>query len=323
MDSPGYNELVDRRNFDIVVPENEFKMDTVIGTDPLFNNMRLKYDFSGMDRVYEMARKNGQAIRGHAFVFGGQDPNWIKRVGARCASQNTSQPKSKEDGKSALDETQKQYITTMSEYYGKEKDKEGNKVNRIVHLDVVNEPLEDYGFEPSPWYVCKGETYIDDSFRNARSANPNAKLYLNEIGAEFPSPKRNGLVKLVTNLQSRGVPIDGVGLQGHFTTDDLVRIGQLEETMRIFAVMGKEVMITEMDVSMRENPTSADYEKQSAIYQAVASMCVRQVACKGIVVWGASDLHSWHPKNRPTLFHSPGNPKPAFYKVQEILRANP
>ena len=78
-------------------------------------------------------------------------------------------------------------------------------------------------------------------------ADPDAELYYNDFSMA-KNEKREGVIKMVRNLQSQGVKIDGIGMQGHMTMD-FPAIEDFEESLLAFADLGVKVMITEFDLS--------------------------------------------------------------------------
>lgn len=52
----------------------------------------------------------------------------------------------------------------------------------------------------------------------ARAADPNAKLYIEEYGVEYVNAKSDALFYLAQNLKNNGVPLDGIGFEGHVIT---------------------------------------------------------------------------------------------------------
>ena len=100
-----------------------------------------------------------------------------------------------------------------------------------------------------------GEGFVATAFRLAHAADPDAKLYLNEIGAEGINAKSNRLYSLVSGLKSQGVPIDGVGFQVHSNLDGLP--GDFVANMQRFAALGLDIAITEADVGLKLPPSAA------------------------------------------------------------------
>ena len=127
--------------------------------------------------------------------------------------------------------------TVMSRYKG-----------RIKGWDVVNEAIvEDGSYRKSPFYQILGEEFIPLAFQYAHEADPDAELYLNDYGMNVPG-RRNTYVKLIKDLQARGLRIDAIGMQGHMGMD-YPDLNEFEESLLAFAGTGIKVMITEWDMS--------------------------------------------------------------------------
>lgn len=107
----------------------------------------------------------------------------------------------------------------------------------------------------SPWYRIIGEDYIEKAFEFAREADPDAELYYNDYSLENPS-KREGAIWLMEQLLERGVPITGIGTQGHFSLD-WPDPEEVEQTVIDFAGLGLDVMVTELDIDVL--PPAMDY----------------------------------------------------------------
>jgi endo-1,4-beta-xylanase len=66
---------------------------------------------------------------------------------------------------------------------------------------------------------------------------------------EINAVKREKIYKLVKGLKDAGVPIHGVGLQGHWAINEPSR-EQLDSTIKRFVDLGLKVQITELDISV-------------------------------------------------------------------------
>ena len=56
-----------------------------------------------------------------------------------------------------------------------------------------------YEVDPSKPY-----DYIEYAFEEARKVDPDAKLYYNDYGLEYPSPKWDAVLAMVTDFKERG-----------------------------------------------------------------------------------------------------------------------
>jgi endo-1,4-beta-xylanase len=190
----------------------------------------------------------------------------------------------------------------------------------VAEWDVLNEPVDDDGkLTRNVFFEALGERYIDVALRAAREADPQARLFINEQGAEVPGPKGFAMFSLVRRLQARGVPLDGIGFQNHTAARGYPSRAQLEGTLEAYAGLGLATAVTEMDVVVRRG---SDLAEQAEAYGAAADACLAVRSCTGFTVWGVTDRYSWRgPQRRPLLFDVAGAPKPALTAVvQRFLR---
>ena len=103
-------------------------------------------------------------------------------------------------------------------------------------------------------------------------------------------------------VQSWGVKIDGVGLQGHLVTSSTPTQSVptpsqeiLEKSLRLYTDLGVDVAYTELDIRMPMPETADKLKVQSAAYARVAASCIAVPRCVGITIWGVSDKYSWVP----------------------------
>ena len=202
----------------------------------------------------------------------------------------------------------------------------GRKINRWI---VVNEPLEysGTGLYRNHFYDVLGPDYISETFRIAEEAAPDSELWLNEILTENNPAKASALVDLAAGLVAKGVPIDGVGLQGHlFTGDPDYQL--VQDTMQRIGDLGLKVAITEMDA-----PVGGDlpnrFEVQAQRMAGMVQACAAVPPCDSVTFWGLDDEVSWlnwflAPNLDPLLFDASLKPKPAYFAVRDaLLRAAP
>lgn len=291
--------------FDSVTPENDMKWSELSPAPG-------SYDFTRADALVAFAEANAMRVRGHTLVWGRPNgpPSWLDATLATAP-----------DPGATLHDLMLDHIATVA----------GRYAGRIEQWDVVNEPLafSSGGLDPSnPYYQWLGPSFLADAFHAARAADPTARLFLNEVAAENNPAKFAGLLALVEDLLADEVPIDGIGLQGHFLFSRPNRarlIGQFEA----IAALGLEVEITELDLPLvlfanEEDPLAA----QAAAYVDVFAACLAVANCRGITVWGVTDAGTWldslpilesFAPNRPLLFDEAGHPKPAHDAVAALL----
>ncbi len=282
-----YRQIV-AAQFSTVTPENEMKW-------ALVEPDRGDLEFGPADDIVKRARDAGQKIRGHTLVWHAQLPGWLNDLGAGELRQAT-----------------REHIRAVVEHFSEQ----------VGVWDVVNEPITDRGgLRRSVFLRRLGEGYIEDAFRTARTADADAKLYINEIGAEGIGPKSNRLYEVVRGLKARGAPIDGVGFQAHSNLDGLP--GDFVANMQRFKALGLDVAITEADVALKLPASEADLRAQAGVYTRIVRAC-EAVRCASLTFWGFTDGRSWIPETQPgqgaaTLLDGDLRPKPAFGAVQAAL----
>jgi endo-1,4-beta-xylanase len=282
-----YRQIV-AAQFSTVTPENEMKWDFI---EP----SRGEFHFDAADEIVAKAREAGQKVRGHTLVWFAQLPDWVKD----------------------LDPAQLRAATHehIRRVMGRYKDD-------IGVWDAVNEPITDRGrVRESVFERGLGPDFIADTFRTAHAADPDAKLYVNEIGAEGINAKSNRLYEVVRDLKARGVPIDGVGFQTHANLKGLP--ADFVENMRRFKALGLDIAITEADVALKLPASDADLRKQAEIYAQIVRSCLA-VQCSSLTFWGFTDGRSWISETQAgmgaaTLLDEQLRPKPAFFAVQQAL----
>ena len=212
-------EIVEK-HFNSITPENILKWEEV---HPEPN----RYNFEAVDRFVEFGEKNKMHIIGHTLVWFHQTPDWVFQDEA-----------GKSLSSDALLERMKDHIfTVMGRYKG-----------RIHGWDVVNEAISQDGqFRKSKWFEILGEDHIIKAFEYAHQADPDAELYYNEYDFEIKS-KCEGVIRLIKNLQSKGIRLEGIGIQGHWFLD-YPNIEDIENYVLALSDLGVNLMITELDVS--------------------------------------------------------------------------
>ncbi len=209
------------KHFSSITPENILKWEEVHPQPDKFN-------FEPADRYVAFGQKNKMFVVGHTLVWFYQTPDWV----FQDESGNLL-------SREALLKRMKEHIfTVMGHYKG-----------RIHGWDVVNEAIaEDGSFRKCKWLDIIGEDYVLKAFEYARQADPSVQLYYNEYDLEKEA-KRQGTMRLIRDLQSKGIRIDGLGIQGHYFLD-YPPIEELEREIITLTELGVNIMVTELDVGV-------------------------------------------------------------------------
>lgn len=299
------------RQFNSLTPENAMKMGPIHPKENI-------YFWKDADSIVDFAQKHGLKVRGHTLCWHNQAPQWI----FKDSSGNTV---SKEI---LLKRLHDHILAVAGRYKGK-----------IYAWDVVNEAVSDNKDEylrNSMWQQICGEEYIARAFEYAHEADPNAVLFYNDYN-EINSAKREKIYKLVKSLKDSGIPVGGVGLQGHWAINEPSE-QQLDSTIKRFEDLGLKVQITELDISVypkehnaREKKpedantdfTAEKEDKQIEMYR----MCFKlfrkyRKTMSGVTFWNISDRHSWLDnfpvrgrKDYPLLFDKDLKAKKAYWEV--------
>ena len=257
------------------------------------------YDFSRADSLYAFAQRNNLKFRGHTLLWGNRNPYWL----FWDAKGNLVDRK-------LLDQRLKDHIMTVVTRYKK----------GIYAWDVVNEAVYDNNKEwlkNNTWYKILGEEYIYKAFQFTHQADSNALLFYNDYDAEQPS-KRDRIVRLINTMKDKNIPIHGIGIQGHWTTENL-NLSDLESAIDIYSAMGLQVQITELHITNPEDPTATDpatMNQLSEVYHDLFAVLLKHKhQITGVTFW-----ESESPKNRYyPLFDSSYKPTQVY---QSIINAN-
>ncbi|MDT0345876.1 endo-1,4-beta-xylanase [Streptomyces litchfieldiae] len=272
------------REFNSVTPENEMKWDAL---EPSRNS----FNYANADRIVSHARSQNMMVRGHTLVWHSQLPSWVGGLDANNL-------------RSAMNNHINQ---VMGHYRG-----------QIHSWDVVNEAFQDGSSgarRSSPFQDRLGNGFIEEAFRTARAADPNAKLCYNDYNTDGINAKSNAVYNMVRDFKQRGVPIDCVGFQSHFNSQSPVP-SDYQQNLQRFADLGVDVQITELDI---EGSGTA----QADNYRRVVNACLAVSRCTGITVWGVTDKYSWRASGTPLLFDGNYNKKPAYDAVLAALGGTP
>lgn len=294
-------------------PQTPAKLDTI--QDLVFN-------WAGADRMADFAKENDMTIRGHTLVWHSQTPaNFF------------TDDEGNQLNKDQLYKRLELYMTTVINRYK----------DQVFCWDVVNEALSDEEGDVyrtrSKWYEICGKEFIAQAFRIARSVNPDVKLFYNDYNIVNPA-KLERACTMLKELVDAGVPIDGVGLQAHWSND--ITAEMLQTAIDRFSALGLEVHITELDLTTytsfhgdganHQVQETQPYSEEVGNIQAESYKRFFDVLHKNadkitsVTFWGIDDANSWLNNfpvrgrtDYPMLFDKEGKPKKAYYSVKSVF----
>lgn len=311
-----------KKNYTTITAENAMKPASIIQRDG-------SYNFDQADAIVKFAKDNGLKMRGHTLVWHGSTPrNYLKDENGNNLTKEQVYAK------------HEKYIKAVLEHFPSDV---------VIYWDVVNEALSDGEYdsiyrERSPWFETCGPDFIAWAFRTARKyAAPNVKLYYNDYNLVDPA-KRERCYKLLKSLVDAGVPIDGVGLQAHWSHE--LTADMLKNTIDRFSSLGLDVQITELDYTVYDNfhgPGAAErqqskvtlpYEGYVAERQADRYEMVFKVLhenkdkVSSVTFWNVHDGSSWingfpirGRVDYPLLFDREYQPKAPYYRIKSYYES--
>jgi len=276
-----------------------------------------RYNWRDADSIVAFAQLHHIKVRGHNLCWHEQTPFWLFK-----------DKEGKQVTKEVLLQRLKDHITTVvNRYKGK-----------IYAWDVVNEAIDDDStkfLRNSLWYQICGDDFIVKAFEYAHAADPEAKLFYNDYNTERPE-KRERVYQLLKKLVDAKVPIDGVGIQAHWSIYEPSK-ADLEKTIKEFSSLGLKIQVTELDISLypwekerrklrpgEKGELTPELEQKQADHYAEVFKIFRKYkkVVTGVTFWNISDRYTWldnYPvpgrKNFPLLFDQNLQPKKAYQGV--------
>ncbi len=313
LNDPAQVELI-KKNFNSITAENDMKPISVHPKEG-------EWTWEKADRIANFCRENGIKMRGHCLCWHAQFCDWM-----------FVDKKGKEVSKEVFYQRLREHIHTVV-----------NRYKDVVYAwDVVNEAMSDAGYgrrgqEPNPyresraWKLC-GDEFIAKAFQFAHEADPNAILVYNDYNA-FQPAKRDRIYNMVKKMQEAGVPITGIGMQGHYNSygpDE----AQVEEAIKKYSELVKHIQVTELDIRLNEEMGGQLQFSRGQAGQAQPHLVTMQTdryvklfrlyrkykdVIDNVTFWNVSDKDSWvGVNNHPLPFDENLRPKPVYYAIKNF-----
>ena len=310
-------------HFNALTAENDMKWERIHPTEA-------EFDFRIADALVDRADAQGAFLVGHTLLWHSQTPAWVFQ-------DSEGQPASR----TLLLNRLKHHIETVV----------GRYKGRIHSWDVVNEAFNDDGsWRESPWYKIIGPDYIAKAFEYAHAVDPAAALYYNDYNL-FKAPKRDAVIALIKDLQARGIPVGGIGIQGHYGIG-YPPLEELEASIVAFGQLNIPVMFTELDISVLPFPSqgqmgadiSQNFELQAELNPYADGLPVERAQeltqayvdlftlflkhrdlINRVTLWNLTDASTWRNNwpmrgrtDYPVLFDRQNQPKDAYRALVEL-----
>ncbi len=335
-DSPTYNILTNasekavvEKHFDQMTAGNIMKMSYL---HPNNNTGTISdYNFTNADAFVDYALAKNMTVHGHTLVWHSdyQVPGFMKNWSGTSA-----------DFLTAIES----HVTNIVDHF----EAKGN----IVSWDVVNEALTDGNPSvfrtDSPFYIKSGNSavYIERAFLAARAANATVDLYYNDYNIEQNNSKTTKMMEMITDFQTRNIPINGVGFQMHVCLR-YPNASTIAAAMQKVVAKGLKVKITELDVAVNQPYCDSYPANKISSFTMTVALEQKKRYCDiikayldtvpvnlrgGISVWGTTDANTWLDSlyatqfnnekiSWPLLFDTNYNDKPALRGFADALQS--
>ncbi|MFJ9033100.1 endo-1,4-beta-xylanase [Streptomyces sp. NPDC102274] len=139
-------------------------------------------------------------------------------------------------------------------------DETGSLTGNVESWDVVNEPYSEHNLqdilgpdEINRWYVL------------AKQADPKARMVLNDYGLlennGWSKRHQDYVYNLVKRIKDGGYPVEGIGLEGHFTALQPTAPADIYQLLNRYASLGLPLEATEFDITTADQQLQADYTR--------------------------------------------------------------
>ena len=293
-----------KKEFNSMTCENDMKPEPTEPREGQFN-------WENADRIANFARANGIKLRGHCLM-------WHSQIGQWMYNDNPT--------KEVFYQRMKNHIQAVVSRY---KD--------VVYCwDVVNEAMTDDPkaedpYRQSPMYKLCGDEFIAKAFEYAHEADPNALLFYNDYN-ECDPVKSQRIYNMVKKMQDAGVPIHGIGMQGHYNIYGPTE-KEVDDALNLYKKIVKHIHVTELDIRVnaemggqlrfsRDGAAVTDSVKQHLADQYARVFGVFRkhkdvIDC--VTFWNLGDRDSWlGAANYPLPFDTDYQPKMAYDYIKNM-----
>ncbi len=251
-------------------------------------------NYSVVNAMLEWTEENDIPLRGHNIFWG--IPKFV-------------QPWVKELSDEELEQALKNRAETLAARYN----------GRIAEYDLNNEMIHGNYYEDrlGPGITKKMAEW-------AQNGDPGIELYLNDYDI-LTGKKLNEYMAHIRELLSEGVPIAGIGVQGHLHAKSFDR-EELQRSLDSLAVFGLPVKITEFNMpgqrsiyylNKNKEMTAADEAQKAKDLVDYYTFCFAHPAVEAILMWGFWEGANWIPAS--SLYNKDWSPTPAAIAYKQLI----
>lgn len=274
-------------NFNSAVTENALKWQSM---EPQPGRV----DYSVVDTMLAWTDQHEIPLRGHNVFWG--VPNWV-------------QPWLKELNDEALRETVKNRATTIARTYR----------GRFAEYDLNNEMVHGNYYEDR-----LGPLITRDMALWMKQEDPNAVLYLNDYDI-LTGRRLKDYVTQIRKFLEQGVPIGGIGVQGHLHGDSFDAVA-LQNALDELAQFKLPIKVTEFNFPGQRSKhygkrdaklTEEEEQTKAKALVDYYRICFAHPAVEGILMWGFWEGANWIPVS--SLYRRDWSPTPAAEAYRNLI----
>jgi GH35 family endo-1,4-beta-xylanase len=172
--------------------------------------------------------------------------------------------------------------------------------------------------------IPEAADWVEDSFRWAYAANPQATLIVNDYNQEYDPHVRQRFYDLIVELKRREVPVSGLGLQVH-PLNHWLWPHEMWDTLELYQELDIPIHITELHQPSWEQEIEGGFregmwsrEAQADFIEQMYRQCFGHPSVVSINYWGLSDRQSWIKEG--SLIDEEYRPKPVFERLKGLIK---
>lgn len=206
--------------------------------------------------------------------------------------------------------------------------------------DVVNEPsntvtwdtalripdrVEDARYDDHGPSLASIADWVEPCYRWAHAANPQATLLLNDFGQIARPYNRKRFFELVQELQRRGTPLHGIGLQAHEPRSEWFHPRKVWDTLERYRKLGLPIHFTEFHPhSLPGTPITGGFrdgqwseESQAEFARQMYTLAFGHPSVVSFTWWDFTENDSYIKGS--ALLNKDFSPKPAYRAIDELI----